>query len=89
MLMASLPLRNDFLENRPIFRAIFHLFGLHHTAIVPYIDQLLPVFAHVLDPSAPDQIGDEVRAELLSLIALLNSQVPAKIEAAGLKEYIS
>jgi importin-4 len=89
VIMASLPLRNDFLENRPVFRAIFHLFKVQPTVLAPHIDHLLSVFSHVLDPSGPDQLGDEVRAELLQLIAMLNTQVPAKVQAANLVEYIN
>lgn len=88
VLFGSLPLKNDYLENRPVFRAIFHLFRNQPSAIAPYIDQLLPVFAHVLDPSAADQLGDDTRAELLNLVGALNAENPAKVHAAGLSVYV-
>ena len=88
VLIGVLPLKNDYLENRPVFRAIFHLFKSHTQAILPFIDQLLPVFAHVLDPSSPDQLGDEVRAELLNLLKLLNAEIPGKLQAGGLGPYL-
>lgn len=88
ILFGALPLKQDFLENRPVFRAIFHLFRTHTGVLGPYIDQLLPVFAHVLDPSKEEQLGDETRAELLSLVGALNAEDPAKIQNAGLAAYV-
>ncbi|TFK40003.1 ARM repeat-containing protein [Crucibulum laeve] len=82
--VGALPLTNDYLENRPVFRAIFHLFKTNGAALYPFLDQLLPIFAHVLDPSGPDQVQDEVRAELIELIAAVNKEEPAKVQAAGL-----
>lgn len=89
VVIGVLPLKNDFLENRAVFRAIFHLFRTAPAVLVPYVDQLLPVFAHVLDPSAPDQLGDETRAELLNLVNALHAESPAKVQAAGLAPYVS
>ena len=84
----ALPLKNDYLENRPVFRAIFHLFNTNATALLPFIDRLLQVFGHVLDPSKPDQVGDEIRAQLIQLIAALNAEDPAKVQASGLTVYL-
>ncbi|KAI5118112.1 hypothetical protein M0805_003466 [Coniferiporia weirii] len=89
VLVSALPLRNDFLENRPVFRALFYLFRTQPAVLAPYIDQLLPVFAHVLDPNGPDQLGDETRAELLNLVGALNAENPAKVQASGLGVYVS
>ena len=47
----ALPLKNDYLENRPVFRAIFHLFRNDGSVLFPYMDHLLQVFAVVLDPN--------------------------------------
>ncbi|RDX41000.1 ARM repeat-containing protein [Polyporus arcularius HHB13444] len=84
----ALPLRNDYLENRPVFRAIFHLFKTQPAVLHPYLDKLLHVFAFVLDPTSEDQIGDEIRAELIGLIGLLNREEPAKVQAAGLSAFV-
>lgn len=84
----ALPLKNDYLENRPVFRAIFHLFRNNGSALLPYLDQLLQVFATVLDPNASDQVGDEIRAELISLLTALNAEQPGKVQAAGLSVYV-
>ena len=84
----ALQLRNGYLENRPVFRAIFHLFKTQPAVLHPYLDKLLQVFAFVLDPTAPDQVGDEIRAELIPLIGLLNREEPAKVQAAGLSAFV-
>ncbi|KDQ49200.1 hypothetical protein JAAARDRAFT_43038 [Jaapia argillacea MUCL 33604] len=86
--VGALPLKHDYLENRPVFRAIFHLFRNSPQVFVPYMDQLLSVFATVLDPSAPDQIGDEIRGELINLIGALNAEDPGRIQAAGLAIFV-
>ncbi|KAJ7890594.1 armadillo-type protein [Mycena olivaceomarginata] len=88
VLIAALPLRHDLLENRPIFRALFFLFRTNGAALHPYIGNLLPVFAHVLDPNVPDQVGDEIRAELIQLIGALNAEDPGAIQAAGLGVFV-
>ena len=88
VLIGALPLRNDLLENRPVFRAIFHLYRVQPAALAPYTDKLLSVFAHVLDPSGPDQVGDEIRGELIQLVRALHAENPAKIQAAGLAAYV-
>ncbi|KAF7308578.1 Importin N-terminal domain-containing protein [Mycena chlorophos] len=88
ILIGGLPLRNDPLENRPVFRALFYLFRTNGAALHPYISNLLPVFAHVLDPSGPDQVGDEIRAELIQLIGALNAEDPAAVQAAGLAVFV-
>lgn len=86
--IGALPLKNDYLENRPVFRALFHLFKTNGVILYPFMDQLLSVFAQVLDPSLPDQVGDEIRAELIQLIALINREEPAKVQAAGLGPFL-
>lgn len=84
----ALPLKNDYLENRPVFRALFHLFRISGAALYPFMDRLLQVFAHVLDPSGPDQVGDEIRAELINLIGALNAEDPGKVQASGLGAFL-
>jgi hypothetical protein len=88
VLFGALPLRNDLLENRPVFRAVLYLFQTQPEVLSPYLDGLLRVFEHVLDPSGPDQVGDEVRAGLIGLIGVINSQSPEKIQQAGLGPFV-
>lgn len=84
----ALPLKNDFLENRPVFHALFHLFRTNVHLLHPFMDRLLHVFAHVLGPNLVDQIGEQTRAELLQLIGALNAEDPAKVRAAGLAAFV-
>ncbi|KDR80526.1 hypothetical protein GALMADRAFT_240827 [Galerina marginata CBS 339.88] len=84
----ALPLKNDYLENRPVFRALFHLFKTNGAILYPFMDRLLPLFAHVLDPSGPEQVGDDIRADLIGLIALINQEEPTKVQAAGLGVFL-
>jgi hypothetical protein len=85
----ALPLRKDFAENRPAFGALFHIFRISPQQLHPYMDRLLHVFAHVLNPAnTQPQIDDEVRGQLISLIGALNAEDPVKIQAAGLAPFI-
>ncbi len=88
VLFDALPLKNDYLENRPVFRAIFHLFHTNPQALQPHLERLLQVFAYVLDPSGPDQVGDEIRAEFINLVAALNREYPGQVQAAGLGPFL-
>jgi hypothetical protein len=88
VLINALPLRHDFLENPPVFKAIFHLFGTNPQALHPHSDKLLEVFRAVLDPSALDQITDETRAGLVELVGALNKEAPGKVQAAGLGPFV-
>lgn len=88
VLFGAVPLTQDPLENRPLFRTVFHLFKTQPHVLTPYLDQLLALFAYVLDPAAPDQIGDEVRAELLALLPALYAEAPEKVKAAGLAVFV-
>ena len=82
-------MRNDYLENRAVFDALFHLFRTNPPAITAFIDQLLPIFVEVLNPAVPDQLGDATRTQLIALLGALNSQIPDKIAASGLNIFIS
>ncbi|TIB06359.1 hypothetical protein E3P96_00536 [Wallemia ichthyophaga] len=88
VLISVLPLRNDLLENGPVFRAIFTLFRSNANLIMPELPNLLAVFKHVLDPSLPEQISQEVRLELVELIKAINQQTPEQVAQAGLNAYI-
>jgi importin-4 len=84
----ALPLKNDPLENRPVFRAIFHLFRTNSQSLAPYLQQLLQVFTYVLDPSREDDIGEETRGELLHLVSALNAENPTAVQNAGLDVFV-
>jgi hypothetical protein len=82
--IGALPLKNDTIENRAVFDAIFHLFETRSDVIMPYVDQLLPVFAYVLDPIRGDELLDATRERLIQLVSALSQQMPDKVRAAGL-----
>ncbi|EPQ56762.1 ARM repeat-containing protein [Gloeophyllum trabeum ATCC 11539] len=84
----ALPLKNDTLENRPVFRAILHLFKTNPQVLHPYMDKLLAVFAYVLDPSRTEQVQEDTRAELIQLVGALSKEDPAKVQAAGLTPFV-
>jgi hypothetical protein len=88
VLIGALPLQNDMLENKPVFRAILFLFQAQPDVLSPYLDALLRIFGHVLDPSKPDQVGDDVRAGLIELIGALNARSPEKVLQAGLAPFV-
>lgn len=88
ILINALPLHHDFLENPPVFKAIFHLFGTNPQALHLHSDKLLEVFRAVLEPSGPDQINDETRAGLIELIGELNRADPERVQAAGLGPFV-
>jgi hypothetical protein len=88
VLIGALPLQNDLLENRPVFRAVLYLFQTQPDVLSPYLDALLRVFGHVLDPNKPDQVGDEVRAGLIGLLGAFNAQSPEKVQQAGLTQFV-
>ncbi|KAI0925226.1 hypothetical protein AcW1_007090 [Taiwanofungus camphoratus] len=84
----ALPLKNDYLENRPVFMAIFHLFRTNPAVLHPYMDRLLQVLAFVLDPTGPEQVGEDLRRELIRLVGALNAEDPGKVQAAGLGPFV-
>lgn len=88
VLISILPLKNDLLENGPVFRAIFTLFRTNANLVMPELPKLLAVFKHVLDPSLPEQISQEVKVELVELIKAINQQAPEQVAQAGLNAYI-
>jgi importin-4 len=86
--MQAIPCEADVQENKAVFSAIFHIYRNNQQVLAPYVDQLLSVFAKVLNPNGPELITAETRAEVIGLIGVLNQQDPAKIQAAGLAAFI-
>ena len=80
----GLPLKNDPIENKPAFRAIFYLFENQSQFVLPHIDHLLSVFAYVLDPSRTGEISIETKSRLDQLLQVLRQQMPEKVSQAGL-----
>lgn len=89
VLFGALPIKRDFLENRPVFRAIFHIFQSNPDYAMNYFDGLIPTFAFVLDPSnEKDMIGEEARGGLLSLMKAVEVKIPGKVSGTILAPFI-
>lgn len=82
--MTAVPTKEDPMENRPIFKAVFHLFRTNGPVLLPYLDHILAAFGTVLDPTAADRIGNEVRRDMIQLIQAISLENPEKIQNAGL-----
>jgi hypothetical protein len=84
VIISTLPLRFDPLENGPVFAAVFLAFRNQPDVVMPHVDHLLAAFAYILlDPQHEGDTEDEVKAELRALVEHLKSQVPDKVAAAG------
>ncbi|KAG8884617.1 hypothetical protein FRB98_002297 [Tulasnella sp. 332] len=79
VLYSALPLKNDYLENTPMYRGIFHLFRTNEAMMMNFVDVLVPAFGLVLAPDAGEQLTEEIRAELIQLIHHLKASVPGKV----------
>jgi len=88
--------QNDFVENTPIFKTIFHLFQSSSSdpkilpVLLSHIDHLLSVFAYVMDETREDEIEEDTRKQLIELVGQLNTPegVAPKLQAAGLAKYL-
>ncbi|KAH7099343.1 ARM repeat-containing protein [Auriculariales sp. MPI-PUGE-AT-0066] len=87
VLLDIMPLESDPVENKTVFRALLLLFHTNPAPLMAHIDQVLSLMARVLDPSADDVIGDEVRAGLIEVVKSLYQQYPGKISATGLTPF--
>jgi len=67
-----LPLKSDFVENRPVFQAIFLLFSQQHPYVFQNLGPIFKIFSRVLND--PKQLTDETRAGVISLIRELATQ---------------
>ncbi|KAH8106634.1 hypothetical protein DFH11DRAFT_1232693 [Phellopilus nigrolimitatus] len=85
LIVDALPLKNDCLENWPMFHPLFLLLRIRPGVLIQKIDQLLPVFPH--DPNGPGQFGNETRAELLNLVGVPNGESPTKDHATAITAF--
>lgn len=86
LVVNTMPLQFDKLENKPVFNAIFTLFRVKAELLMPHIEHLLQAFAYVLlDPEHEDDLLPETKEELQALVAHLKQQMPDKVAAAGFR----
>jgi hypothetical protein len=82
----GLPLTKDFIENKPVFDAIFLLFEQRQDLVQPHLTRLLALFSYVLQPAQQGQLTDETQQKLEQLLLALKSTVPAEMfTAAGIQ----
>ncbi|KAL2315583.1 putative importin subunit beta-4 [Schizosaccharomyces pombe] len=67
IVFSKLPLKEDYLENAPLYHMILALYRQQNPCLVQHLGELIPVFASVLTGS-PEQLNDELRSELLSMV---------------------
>jgi len=72
-LVQLLPLREDYEENKPIFKMVVQLYQANDPTIMQLTPSLMPVFEKVLGPPE-EQLEDETRAQLLELVKYLQKQ---------------
>lgn len=72
-LVQLLPLREDYEENKPIFKMVVQLYQANNPTIMQLTPSLIPVFEKVLGPPE-EQLEDETRAQLLELVKYLQKQ---------------
>lgn len=96
VLLEALPLKNDFIENRVVFRCLFHLFSISASnpkvlpVLLSHIDRLLAVFVYVLEDGREEEIGTETREQLIALVRHLTTidGVAPKIQSVGLGRFL-
>jgi hypothetical protein len=79
----GLPLTKDFIENKPVFDAIFLLFEQRQDLVQPHLAHLLALFGYMLQPAQQGQLTDETRQKLEQLLLALRSTVPAEMFATA------
>ncbi|KAK0556623.1 hypothetical protein OC846_001068 [Tilletia horrida] len=88
ILFSALPLQQDYAEWAPVLTALISLVQSNNAVAVSHLDTILQLFAHVLGSKEEDMITPELRGQCVGFISALASQVPDKVEAAGLKPYL-
>ncbi|BFZ57666.1 hypothetical protein PYCC9005_004719 [Savitreella phatthalungensis] len=73
VVVANLPLTEDFAENTPVYKMLCALLKAGDATALAHIDALLPVFASVLS-AQPEQLTGEARSELTEVCRELQAQ---------------
>ncbi|EPY53488.1 karyopherin Kap123 [Schizosaccharomyces cryophilus OY26] len=67
IVFSKLPLKEDYLENAPLYYMILHLYRQKNPVLLQHLGDLIPVFASVLTGPA-EQLNDELRSQILNLL---------------------
>lgn len=87
ILFSALPLQKDMAEWSPVLHCMMSLIQSNNAVATQNIDTILQLFAHVL-ASDEDNLGGLLRGQVCGFISQLNSQIPDKVQAAGLQQYL-
>ena len=87
-IMGSLPIKNDYTENAPVFRALCQLYKTQPQILRPYHDRMLHILASVLGPQGSGQVEEETRTELIRLLTALKTEDPRKVALLGLSHFV-
>jgi hypothetical protein len=72
-LVAVLPLKEDLLENAPVYKMLVQLYRNQDATVQQLTPQLMPVFETVIAPPE-EQLDEETRAQVLELVEYLRKQ---------------
>lgn len=87
ILFSSLPLENDPAEWTPVLLCLIQLVQANSAVGMQHLDTILQLFAHVLG-SEDEALSAPLRGQVMGFISQLNTQVPDKVRAAGLSNYL-
>ncbi|PWN53172.1 ARM repeat-containing protein [Violaceomyces palustris] len=87
ILFSSLPLEKDMVEWSPVLHCLMGLIQANNQVATQHIDTILQLFAHVLGTNE-ETLGGLLRGQCVGFISQLNSQIPDKVSAAGLQQYL-
>lgn len=68
-----LPLKNDFLENKAVYGAIFHLFRVNDQVLKPYLPRMQELFAYQMSPEHANELDTDTTTQLHGLVRHLSS----------------
>lgn len=91
LIFGSLPLLYDNAEWTPVIQLTIALIQANDPIAQQHIDSILGLFAHVLSTPADgdeDLLGSDLRGQVVTFISHLNTQIPDKVQAAGLSGYL-
>lgn len=92
LIFGGLPLLYDNAEWAPVLQLTIGLISVNDPVATQNIDDILRLFAHVLATPADtddDLLGEGLRAQVIDFVRHINTQIPEKVQAAGLAGYLA
>jgi hypothetical protein len=76
VLLRALPLKKDFVENKPVFDCIYSLFKSNNPVLGQHVAMLFPVFVHMLSLGADsDEMKPETHAQISEMVKAMSNDV--------------